>query len=355
MKTALVVGSKQDAVRVAQREPFLYDRKGLQKQLNLKIKHVQAESFQEISEACQHENSDIVFFLPGKREDPNVAERAIEKVRDRHPDRKLIFLDPFAQANTWYFNLLPYLDALVKRQTYRDLEDYDRSFVGGSKFTDFISQHWQIDFEGWSVNSEIPSGYRDRIVTGWNLGTAKRFLRELRPSFLPFLEPQKTIDIFCRLSLGNENQKEWYYNYRKISLESLDSLQSDYRVAVSGGSIENGLVSERQYYQEIKRSRIVFSPFGWGESCWRDFEAVCYNCLLVKPSMSHLKTEPNIFIEGKTYVPVRWDFSDLDEKCRYYLDRPEEADLIIQNARNAYEAYFKNNDFVRKIESLIVA
>lgn len=355
MKTVLVVGSTQDAVRVAQREPFFYNQKSLQKQLNFKLKHARAETFSEMGEVCKNDTSDIVFFLPGKREDPKEAERVIEKVRSNNPDRKLIFLDPFAQANTWYFNLLPYLDAFVKRQAYQDLEDYDRSFIGGSKFTDFISKYWQIDFEGWSVNSPVPQGYNDRIVTGWNLGTAKRFLRELRPSVLSLCSPQKTIDIFCRLSLGNENQKEWYYKYRKITVEALESLQSDYQVAVSGGSIENGLVSQRQYYREIKRSRIVFSPFGWGESCWRDFEAVCYNCLLVKPSMSHLKTEPNIFIEGETYVPVRWDLSDLEAKCRYYLEHPEEANRIIQNARNAYEIYFKKNEFNRKIDSLVSA
>lgn len=356
MTTALVVGYIQDFVRVAQRDPFIYNRSHLQRQLNLNIKHIRAETFSEIGEACQKYASDIVFFLHGHREDPKEVERILEKIRRDHPTRKLIFIDPFAQASTWYFNLLPYVDRLLKRQSYQNFEDYKKPFIGGSKLTDFMAKHWHLDFEKWYVGSEIPQGYEDRIMLGWNLGTAKPFMRGLQKPWMSLCPPvKKNIDLFCRMSLGYENKKEWYYEYRKIALQAIEPLQSKYHVVSGGGSIENGLVSPRQYYREIKHSRMVFSPFGWGENCWRDFEAVCYDCLLIKPSMSHLKTEPNIFIEGETYVPVRWDFADLEEKCRYYLENPEEADRIIKNARHVYENYFKENSFVKTIEQVIAA
>jgi spore maturation protein CgeB len=69
--------------------------------------------------------------------------------------------------------------------------------------------------------------------------------------------------------------------------------------------------------------------------------------------MEHIETKPNIFIAGETYVPINWDFSDLAEKCHYYLQHPDEAERIIKNARRAYLNYFKNQEFVETIAKII--
>ncbi len=69
--------------------------------------------------------------------------------------------------------------------------------------------------------------------------------------------------------------------------------------------------------------------------------------------MSHIYTEPNIFIEGKTYVPVRWDYADLEDKIKYYLQHWEEATKIIEKARQVYQAYFQEEQFIKTIEEII--
>ena len=153
------------------------------------------------------------------------------------------------------------------------------------------------------------------------------------------------------MSLGDSSKNEWYTKYRIMAIEALNSL-SNYKIVTSAKD-RNNLVSRRQYESELKSSRIVFSPFGWGENCWRDFEAVCCDSLLIKPSMSHIVTSPSIFRENETYVPVKWDFSDLKEKSRYYLEKPNEAKRIIENAKETYKNYFIKKDFLKKIEMLI--
>ena len=205
----------------------------------------------------------------------------------------------------------------------------------------------------WYVGSKCPEAYIDRINIGWNLGTNKKFRTELhkRPLFW-FDKKTKSNDIFCRLSLGNMEDLDWYREYRLMALNALKPLETDYKVVASARFYHN-LVPRSQYLKEIKSSRIVFSPFGWGEACFRDFEAVCYDCLLVKPSMDHINTEPNIYIDGETYVSVNWDFSNLVEKCQYFLENPDEAARIIANARRVYTEYFRENSFVQKIKSLI--
>jgi hypothetical protein len=353
MKKALVVGSVKDLVTQAQREPFIYYNLSLLRKLNLQVKHLRAETFAEIEKACGDNHSDIVFLLPFWNESTQEAERVLKALRQSQPTRKLIFIDPFAQANTNYFNVLPYVDYLLKRQRYKNLKDYQRSFVGGSLLTHTLATKLDLAINEWYVGSQVPQEYQHRIIAGWNLGTAKKFKQRLQlSSLLSFLQPSKKIDVFCRLSLGTTKNEDWYYAYRLFAIEKLKPLEKDYKV-VSSGKNENQLVSRFQYQLEIQRSRIVFSPFGWGECCWRDFEAVYNNCLLVKPSMEHIETKPNIFIAGETYVPINWDFSDLAEKCHYYLQHPDEAERIIKNARRAYLNYFKNQEFVETIAKII--
>jgi len=97
-----------------------------------------------------------------------------------------------------------------------------------------------------------------------------------------------------------------------------------------------GSVSQKRYNRELTRSRIVLSPFGWGELCLRDFEAVLSGALLLKPDMSHLETWPDVFSPGETYAPFSWDADNLVETAKRYLDDEAERSRI---ARNAYESY----------------
>lgn len=360
MKSVIVVGYSNDTIAQAQREPFMFYEKQLRTALNLEVKQFTADTFNEIDKICRTYDSDIVFLLPSWRESVNNdllnrSEDIVKNLKIDYPNRKLIFIDPFAQISSNYFRLLPYVDYFLKRQCYKDLELYKKKFIGGSLFTDFLAKHWNLDFSKWYVGSQLPENNIHKIIPGWNLGTAKKFKQSLFRKHilgLGFGKRKKTIDIFCRLSLGDTSKNEWYTQYRIMSVEALKPLVTDYQVA-KNSSDANNLVSLRQYNFEIQNSKIVFSPFGWGENCWRDFEAICYDCLLIKPSMSHVTTIPNIFVDYETYVPVKWDFSDLEEKCRYYLEHPNQADKIIRNARKAYQKYFQQEEFLKIIEKLI--
>ena len=74
---------------------------------------------------------------------------------------------------------------------------------------------------------------------------------------------------------------------------------------------------------------------------------------MLKPSVDHLITYPQIHIENETYVPVAWDLADLEEKITYYLERPEEQRRITANAAKAYEKFFTERGFLAKIEEIL--
>ena len=109
----------------------------------------------------------------------------------------------------------------------------------------------------------------------------------------------------------------------------------------------------KAYLQELASSKIVVSPFGWGEVCWRDFEAVACGCLLVKPSMEHVATYPLRYLDRETYVSVRWDLEDLSDMIRYYLAEDQERRQIVRNATEALAQYFRDETYARKLAEII--
>jgi len=95
-------------------------------------------------------------------------------------------------------------------------------------------------------------------------------------------------------------------------------------------------VSRAKYYREMKESKVVVSPFGWGEINNRDFEAFIYGCLLVKPSMNHLETFPHFFQDGETFLSYNWDLSDMTEKID---DAVANYPQYLEIAKNAQDLY----------------
>jgi hypothetical protein len=205
-----------------------------------------------------------------------------------------------------------------------------------------------IELDGWYFGSRPDPMHIVKVVPGWNLGIVPKYRRLLRLPALPWtLRP---IAVNRRIGLTSSNAKlEWYQQYRAIGLDRLRPLEGRHRLTGAAR------VSPRRYLAELSLSKIVFSPFGWGEVCFRDYEAVVAGALLVKPDMGHLETSPDIYLPGETYVPVRWDFSDLAETIEHYLAHPAEARRIIGNARRVLGDYYESGGFCGDIRRIVGA
>ena len=53
--------------------------------------------------------------------------------------------------------------------------------------------------------------------------------------------------------------------------------------------------------------------------------------------MDHMKTWPNIFIPKKTYVPLEWDFSNLEEIFETYIKNHGLRNEIISYSQEIYK------------------
>lgn len=263
---------------------------------------------------------------------------------------ELIMLDYYAPTCSPHFSAMAHVDRYIKRQTLRNSDDYNNDYRSGFAYADFVSDTWGFDLEDWHFGSKVPQQHAHKLVSAWNLGITPRYEQILRwTKRVPIPWPLRRIDIHQRIGgLGKPGAKqEWYQFSRAKGIESLEPLESKYRMSTIGR------VSRKKYFLELCSSKVVFSPFGWGEVCFRDYEAIACGALLVKPDMSHLVTEPNIYIANETYIPVAWDYSDAADKVDQCLSDPKKAKRIIKNARQALLKYYTNAQFVDTLGSCL--
>ncbi len=258
-------------------------------------------------------------------------------------DIELVMLDYYAPTCSPHFPAMAYVDRYIKRQVLADRSQYNTAYRSGFVYADFVADTWGFDLADWNFGSQIPPEHAHKLVAGWNLGITPRYaamLKWTRRVQIPWaLRP---IDIHQRVGgMGKPEQKqEWYQFSRAKGIEALEPLGARYRLTPTER------VSAKKYFIELCTSKVVFSPFGWGEVCFRDYEAIACGALLVKPDMSHLITEPNIYIPHETYVPIAWDYSDAKEQIDEYLSNPAKAKKIINNARHALCEYYQSDRFV---------
>jgi hypothetical protein len=79
-------------------------------------------------------------------------------------------------------------------------------------------------------------------------------------------------------------------------------------------------VSRRTFLKQLQNSKICLSPWGLGEHCWRDWEAIYCGALLVKPNSNFVSSYPEVYQNNITYVRCEPDFSDLEKVANKILD-----------------------------------
>jgi hypothetical protein len=319
-------------------------RRDLEKELGLTVEITEAKDLGELKRAVASNAPDIAVLMVSWSESVEGVSRTLRELQELPQRPKVVFLDYYAPTSSPHFGVLPYVDRYVKRQVLTDLTQYQRDFRGGFVVTDFLAQHG-YDIGSWSFGSKPATEHLSKIVSGWNLGVTplyRSMLRASRPLWR--LWGRRPFDVNRRLGLGRKDRKEWYEEYRLRSLSMLEPLSA--RVRMTG--IQR--VSRQRYLLEMGLSRIVVSPFGLGEVCFRDYEAVASGALLVKPSMDHLVTSPPIYQAGETYVSVAWDLSDLADKVEYHLSHPAESVAIIRNAQRVLSDYYERGGFVADVK-----
>ena len=205
---------------------------------------------------------------------------------------------------------------LLSREDYKEKTATNRWFFGKGSELD--------------VGYDIPQDVYNRIkLTGYNVAHNWPHLQYMQEG-----NPSRDIDV-CAIFQGildNGNMDHevrtdrLYTKHRKSAWDELNKIGDRYTI-VAGKS------APQEFIEAMKRSKIGLSPFGMGELCYRDLEFIQYGCLLIKPDMSKVITEPDFFKPMETYIPVKPDWSDLNETIENVLDYWNDYEYIIHDAR----------------------
>jgi hypothetical protein len=105
------------------------------------------------------------------------------------------------------------------------------------------------------------------------------------------------------------------------------------------GRFDTSKVSRRVYFHELARSKVVVSPFGYGEITLKDFEVMLTGGLLLKPDMSHMETWPDLFRSGETMLTHAWDFSDFDSVLREATENYSTWQHVAEAGQETYKRH----------------
>jgi len=263
----------------------------------------------------------------------------VQQLKRLFPNAALVYFDWYAPLDLRHAPVLdPWVTHYVKKQTFSDLRRYADMTVGDTNLMDYYSRRYGL--QPPTTQHEFPLGFERKLTIGTNFCVSPHMLDRFmtRPP-----ERDRHHDVHARIAVRGT---DWYQRMRQ---EALDLARSVKGVR----TVSEGRVSQRQFFDELARSKICFSPFGYGEVCWRDFEAVFSGALLLKPRMDHVCMEPNIFVDGQTYVALEWDGSDYEEKVRHYLAHEPERLRIVEQAYDVVQRYLRERPFIARYLRLL--
>lgn len=252
---------------------------------------------------------------------------------------RIVWADNYDSSGLIFAEILPIVHGYWKSQLLLRKQDYGTPHYGGRLFTDFYYKTQAVtdDDPQWTQPIE-DTRLLDRLAVHWNMGLADhgRMARWMEALFRHTRMP-----LFAQAPSGFHSalaQRPKLLSARfgaRYDRQTVAFQRAQILLRLQG-RIPTDRISRTAFRQELRTARAVLSPYGWGEVCLRDFEAFIAGSALVKPDMSHLRTWPNWYISHQTYLPVRWDLSDLDAVLDDIAAHPELAMEIANGGQQVY-------------------
>lgn len=265
----------------------------------------------------------------------------LEYIKSKNKNTKIVFLDSYAHNDLRLANVIDeYIDFYFKKSIFADKSDYRGNFVGDTNITDYYYRFFNI--KGNLVNWNVPKLFLSKLRLFPGFFTDRRIMH----SFLyerQFNCESRKIDLNIRLGC---NGAEWYSSMRNLALIKAREISE---IDVS----KNGSTSRKNFMKELSDSKLCLSPFGYGEVCWRDFEAFSRGAVVIKQKMSHLSNLPDVFQSWESYLPVEWDFSDLEHVVKDILSDEERRINISNRAFKIIHNYLIEERFIYDVRDML--
>jgi hypothetical protein len=270
---------------------------------------------------------------------------------------KLIWFDAEDSTGSTQLAVIPYVDIFVKKQLL-----LDKNYYAGNPIETKNVRVWSDPSIEQKQFAPCRAEYLNKLAVGWNIAyndyrdfkvhfNIRKYLSHFVshnafPINYSKVLSDRPYDISFRGTINySTSNKDVSFQRNKV-LELFSKLP--YKIA-SGGSI-----SRSKYLDEMNKSKVGISPFGYGEVCFRDFETFICGSILLKPSMSHLETFPNLYIPNETYVPLSWKLDDLEETLDNILSNYKSYEQIALNGQERYRSVMNDSHgFVNAVKRVI--
>ena len=144
-----------------------------------------------------------------------------------------------------------------------------------------------------------------KIQLGWNFGSG-RHMNGLADREIDF-KAERSIDIHFAGTLSYSGGE--IETHRRLALAAATNYNGG-KAFVGAGHVHHF----SKYSRALLDSKVVLSPWGLGEPCHRDYEALLAGCMILKPDTGHIVSWPDVFAGAKYYIPCRHDFADVPDK-----------------------------------------
>ena len=289
-------------------------------------------------------------------------------------NNNLIWFDTRDSAGTSQFEVMPYVKKYVKKQLYKDMNLYQKDLYGGRYYTDFYNKKFQIVDNRPYIQEFLLDKYKKKLILGWNIG-AGRFYNYLEFGYLDYqierlkiflkiknLNTKKILPFFKY----NDSSKNDFFVHLKIHNEVAHSrntvifqrteLVKNLKNDFPNYKFDNNKITLKDYYKKLIDSKICFSAYGWGEVCYRDFEAIYCGVPFLTADMSNIITWPNVYQDNVTYISYDLDFKNLKDKIEYILNNDRKRKELVSNSQEVLRNVYKDEGkkyFVNKILEII--
>ncbi|MDE0779905.1 MAG: glycosyltransferase [Alphaproteobacteria bacterium] len=256
--------------------------------------------------------------------------------------------------------VLPLVQLYCKSQLLADRTEYARAHYGNRIWADFYHRTQ-------GVNDNDPAKARiiedtallDKLRVSWNSGLADYSLHGPTRMALRARIPLDSLLRFPRTFSAPDSDRSIEFTCRMGTEYTRNSVAHQRRriADLLADRMTIDKLGRRAFMNEMRNSRLVVSPFGFGEITLKDFEATLCGAALLKPDMSHLETWPNLFRTGETIVTHKWDLSDILDRIAEALDHADELVEIAQRAQDVYRAALSGpesaNGFVSQLRRIV--
>ena len=271
------------------------------------------------------------------------TDKIIEKlIKYRSRVAKLHYFDFMDSSGMPHARALPYVDRYWKSYLLKDRTQYLKSWYGHRVYTDYYYKKFDVcDSEPSRSQPIEDKSLLRKLGVGWSSALANYAYAGLyQIKLFKCLPISKILDIppkfvnpnqdrgnsiFCRI--GYQYSRETVaYQRRQICEKLSDHVPTD-------------RLSRKKYFKELENSRLAISPFGYGEVCYRDYEAFLSGALLVKPDMSHMETWPDLYCDQKTVLYHRWDLTDFKDLIDAALEQYKNIVKVAEMGQVNYRKY----------------